>query len=391
MGSTPTKTWTILAVDDDADILAGLKSFFKDHGWNTQDFTDPEAAFEWGKKNPFDILIADLKLPKFSGLALHEKLQFYYPDLITILVTAYYSFDSAQEAVASRIYAYLSKPFKLQEIANLVQMALEKKELLDRNRQLVDEQQQLIEKLLFMNKELKQLSRLKSDFVSNVSHELRTPLTSLKTVLYNLLHGIAGEMTPKQKEYFEMMEEDVVRLERLISDMLDLSHLDSGKTPFKPEPFLLKEVIEAALRLFEGKTQRDMKFIREYQGDIEALEILGERDKIERVLVNLINNAVKYSGDGKRVWIRVKPEETKVTVSVKDEGIGISAEDQEKIFDRFEQLEKMARGATEGAGLGLAIVKEVLERHGTEVRVESAPHHGSTFSFELPIHRQRVE
>jgi signal transduction histidine kinase len=280
----------------------------------------------------------------------------------------------------------MGKPFKLVELQALVRRALEKKDLLDQNKKLVEEQQVLIEKLLGANKELKKLDRLKSDFVSNVSHELRTPLTSLRNILYNLHHGIGGALTEKQRDYLKMMEEDTQRLGNLINDILDLSRLESGTLHLKRSPFVFQEALQESLKLFEGERNlRHHQFFIEISGGGENLIVDADRAKIEQVLVNLISNAVKYSGEGTRVWIQAAREGGRFRVSVKDEGLGIPAEDQERIFNRFEQLEKMARGGIKGTGLGLAIVKKILELHGEGIRVESAPGKGSTFIFELPM------
>jgi len=391
MGSiTLPKTQTILLVDDEPGIVEILEKSLPREDLNIIGFTDPEEAYEWGKAHPFDLLVTDLKMQKMTGLELHEKLQGYYPDLLTILITGHQSLDSAQEAIRSNVYAYVNKPFHLEEIKGFVRRALEKKDLLDRNHQLLDEQQVLIEKLLVANKALKKLDRLKNEFVSNISHELRTPLTSMVNIVYNLTNGILGPLTEKQREYIEMLDEDTGRLVALINDILDLSQLESGAMRLTQGAFCLRESVEAVLKVIEGhKSARGLRFIREFQDGVEAGWTYADRAKIEQVLVNLISNAVKYIGSGKRVWIRVSRKTDRLLVSVTDEGIGISEEDQARIFNRFVQLEKMARGGTKGTGLGLAIVKKILELHGEEIRIKSAPGQGSTFSFELPMHESK--
>jgi len=387
MGSIlSSKTWNVLLVDDEPEIVDVLGQVFARKNLKVTQFTDPEEAYQWGKANPFDLLVTDLKMAKLTGLDLHAKLRVYYPDLLTILITGYQSLESAQQAIDSSVYAYVGKPFGMEEVMGFVRRALEKKELLDRNHQLVDEQQGLIEKLLTANKELKKLDRLKSDFVSNVSHELRTPLTSMINILYNLNHGILGSVTEKQKEYLEMLEEDTNRLVNLINDILDLSQLEGGAVQLKRTPFSLGEVVEAVLKLVEAqKTAKGIQFFKEFRDGTENVLVSADRTKIEQVLINLVSNAVKYIGTGKRVWVELTRSGSRVSIAVRDEGIGIPEEDHVRIFNRFEQLEKMARGGTKGTGLGLAIVKRILDLHGEEIRVKSIPEQGSTFTFGLPI------
>ncbi len=391
MGSIlSSKTWNILLVDDEPELVDILGQVFTRENLKVSQFTDPEEAYLWGKSNSFDLLVTDLKMAKLTGLDLHKKLKVYYPDLITILITGHQSLESAQQAIDSSVYAYVGKPFGMEEMMGSVRRALEKKELLDRNHQLVDEQQGLIEKLLTANKELKELDRLKSDFVSNVSHELRTPLTSMINILYNLNHGILGAVTEKQKEYLEMLEEDTNRLVNLINDILDLSRLEGGTVQLKRAPFYLREAVEAALKLVEAqKAAKDIQFFKEFRDGTENVLVLADRAKIEQVLINLVSNAVKYIGTGKRVWVELARSGERVSIAVRDEGIGIPEEDHARIFNRFEQLEKMARGGTKGTGLGLAIVKRILDLHGEGIQVRSIPQQGSTFIFRLPIQTNR--
>lgn len=377
---------SVLIVDDETAIVDILSRSLEEENLKTVGFSDPQTALEWAKNNQFDLLITDLKMSGLSGLELHEKLRIYYPDLLTILMSAYSSLDTAQEAIASSIYAYVNKPFKMDELKTLIQRALEKKELLDRNIQLVDEQQNLIEKLLVANKKLKQLDKMKSDFVSTVSHELRTPLTSMRNILYNLSHGFIGELNERQKEYLGMMEQDMTRLETLINDILDLSQLETGRYQVKPSEFQVSEFVDAALKVVEGNgAEKQMQIEAEIEKGLEREMVKADKSKIEQVLVNLLGNAIKYSSAGKHIWLKVRREEGQLVVSVKDEGIGIPEDDQERIFKRFERSEGGSKLGIKGTGLGLAIVKRILDLHQGVIEVQSTPKKGSTFTFKLPM------
>jgi signal transduction histidine kinase len=377
---------SVLIVDDEAAIVEILSKFLEEENLKTVSFSDPNKAFEWAKNNSFDILITDLKMTGLTGLELHEKLRIYYPDLLTILMSAYSSLDTAQEAIASSIYAYVNKPFKIEELKGLIQRALEKKDLLDRNRQLVDEQQDLIEKLLVANKKLQKLDQMKSDFVSTVSHELRTPLTSMRNILYNLSKGYIGELNERQVEYLKMMEQDATRLENLINDILDLSQLDSGRYKIKLSEFKALELVESALKVVENnQSSKQIQILTDIDKSLEGALMKADRSKLEQVIVNLLGNSIKYSESGKRIWLRVAEHDGRLVVSVKDEGIGIPKEDQERIFKRFERSEGGTKQGIKGTGLGLAIVKRILDLHQGIIKVQSIPKKGSTFTFELPM------
>jgi len=387
MGSTPSQeTHSLLIVDDEQAIVQALSTTMQAENFKTIGFSDPREAYEWGKKNPFDLLITDLRMSPFTGLELHEKLKIYYPDLLTILMTGYSSVDSAQQAISSSIYAYVSKPFEIAQMKELVHRALDKKELLDRNRELVDQQQDLIEKLLVANKKLKKLDKMKNDFVSTVSHELRTPVTSIRNVLYNFSEGVAGEVTEKQKHYLEMMEQDTGRLEHLINDILDLSHLESGRYELKVSRFRVGEVFESALKVVEGSLKlKEMQIEKEMAPNVESIEMQADQGKLEQVFVNLLSNAIKYSDKGKRIWVQLSAEEKSLRGVVKDEGVGIAPEDHQRVFQRFERAGESAKGGIKGTGLGLAIVKKILDFHRGSIRLESTPGKGSTFTFEVPL------
>jgi len=375
-------------VDDEPSIVKVLTDQFIKKNYEVAGFTDAEKAFKWGKKNDFDLLIADLKIPTISGIDLHERLKLYYPDLLTILITGYESMESALRAISANVYAYITKPFNMVDLITLCEKALEKKELLDRNRRLTEDQQDLIEKLLVANKELKKLDVLKNNFVANVSHELRTPITSMRTVLYNFEQGIAGTLTDKQSEYVKMMQQDVQRLQDLIQDILDLSKLESKSAALKLSQFKASDMVRSVLDLFErSHNEKGIKFYTELAPGFEELTLEGDRSKLEQVLINLLNNAVKFSADKKRIWIRGLYGENHVSLAIQDEGIGISKYDQPHIFNRFAQLEKMASGRVEGAGagLGLAIAKRIVEMHKGMIAVKSEVGKGSTFTVAIPL------
>ncbi len=387
MGSNiKNKKHVVVIVDDEAAIVDNLKDFLESDILDVKAFTNAREAYEWAKDNAFDVLISDLKMNFLNGLELHEKLKVRYPNILTILMTGYSSFDTAQKAIASSIYAYVSKPFQLEEMKRHVERALEKKNLLDRNRQLVEEQQQLIEKLLAANKELKKLDQMKSDFVSTVSHELRTPLTSIKNLLYNLLNGIVGPVSDGQTEYLKMIRADGERLENLISDILNLSQLETGRYQLKLSDFKIREALDPVVKFIRQTAQeKEIEIIEDIDEAMNDTLIHADRSKIEQVLMNLISNAVKYLGSGKRVRITVKRSDNSFKISIQDEGVGISPEDQRRIFKRFERADGSFENGIQGTGLGLSIVKKILDLHSGRIFVSSAAGKGSTFTIEMPI------
>ena len=230
----------------------------------------------------------------------------------------------------------------------------------------------------------KEVDRLKTEFVSQVSHELRTPLTSIKGYIDNLRDGITGELNEKQKVYLTRMEKNAERLIRLISDLLDISRIESGKMNRQVVPLQFYELIGGVVNnLHPFFTQKRLEvFLNPFEGD-GCLE--GDRDRLEQALINLLYNAIRYTPDGGRITISLEQNHQFLKTTIKDTGIGISPDDQSRIFERFYTLNKCTLSGPKGTGLGLFITKNIIEKHGGEIWVSSEVGKGSEFSFTLPV------
>jgi signal transduction histidine kinase len=235
------------------------------------------------------------------------------------------------------------------------------------------------QELLEANRELQTLDKLKSDFLANMSHELRSPLTSIRGGVDYLNRTIKGE---ENRNYLAIIDKNLSRLIHLVSDLFDFTKIEAKKVDWSFEEEnvsdLIEEVIEIVSPLAENKR---VSVWYEHPGDIFA-EIDIER--IVQVLVNLIDNAIKFSPAFTRIEIRINDAKDRVTAAVKDQGVGIPEEHLEFIFEKFQTLPAEKEGKTEGAGLGLAICKGIVEGHGGEIWAESVKGEGSTFFFSLP-------
>ena len=237
------------------------------------------------------------------------------------------------------------------------------------------------------NDRLKELDKLKSGFVSNVSHELRTPLTAIGGLVDNMLDGLTGPLNPKQSHYISGIKDSTERLARLIHDMLDLSVIESGRMELKltrfPMAALISEIVD---NLRPVSLDKDI----ELGGNSASGEyhVWADRDKITQVLTNLVSNAVKFTPSGGKVKIFLEPVASGywLQVGVGDNGPGIPPEEAGRIFDEFYQISQPGQEKAKGVGLGLAICKKLIDMHGGQIRVESAPGAGSTFYFTVPAH-----
>lgn len=229
---------------------------------------------------------------------------------------------------------------------------------------------------------LRRLDQMKSEFVANVSHELRTPLTSIKAYTEALL-DMATDDT--QREFLGVVESESDRLLSLIEDLLNVARIESGRlhlTMTTFEPRLLVEEILGVSKVQSTKHQ----IVKDIPENLPP--IYADKDKLKEVLINLVNNAIKYSPNGGMVKIRMSEVEGNLRIDVSDEGIGIAKEHLDKVFDQFYRVDSSLTYKVSGTGLGLTIVKSIVEAHGGTVRVESEVGKGSTFTVLLPIRKE---
>jgi len=228
---------------------------------------------------------------------------------------------------------------------------------------------------------LKELDRIKSEFVSVVSHDIRSPLTTIRG--YMELLGRVGPLTPRQAEFLARVEQSMTTITDLIGDLLDTGRIEAGLD--QEEALVqLEDVVERgieAIRLSAEAKQHTLSC------DIAPglPPLMGNARRLEQLVTNLLSNAIKYTPQGGKIQVMLKAEGLYLMLRVTDNGIGVPPEEQPHIFDKFYRVQSAATADIGGTGLGLSIVKSVVERHGGRVWVESAPGQGSTFIVLLPM------
>jgi signal transduction histidine kinase len=230
----------------------------------------------------------------------------------------------------------------------------------------------------------KKLDKLKSDFLTTISHELKTPLTAINMTIDILLREIRGKLTRQQKELLQGAKEDSNRMKNFLLQLLDLTKLESGVFNFKMQKIAVKNLIEQAVKPLQLKIEEKLISIKMIISD-KLIYIPGDESQLERVLINLIENAIRHTPGKGVVTISAKPVNDNAEFSVEDTGEGIPGDALEFIFDKFVQVKKFEHTEKGTIGLGLAICKEIIHAHKGEIKVSSTPGKGSCFKFYIPL------
>lgn len=232
--------------------------------------------------------------------------------------------------------------------------------------------------------EIRSIDRMKTAFVSTVSHELRTPLTSIKGFISTLLQDEDGTFYDfdMKREFYTIIDTECDRLTRLISDLLNVSRIEAGRAlDLNPKPVTLTTLIEKVVSVQKSYTNKH-ELVIDIQSELPT--IVADEDKVDQILTNLTNNAIKYSPEGGKVTISATRYGERVRMCVSDQGMGIPKEHLPKVFDRFHRVDNRDTRRVGGTGIGLYLVKHLVEAHGGKIWVDSEVGKGSKFIFELP-------
>ncbi|HVO72540.1 MAG TPA: ATP-binding protein [Ignavibacteriaceae bacterium] len=227
---------------------------------------------------------------------------------------------------------------------------------------------------------LKKLEKMRTEFLANVSHELRTPIFAIQGYIETLLSGAIND-EKVNKTFLEKADRHTLNLNNLLNDLIDISRIESGEMRMSFRYFNINEALRTVVQEFEPMASEKKISLLFHPGK-ENLQLWGDKQRLRLVIVNLLTNAIKYTEEGTvEVFVEDGPKYGKIIV--KDTGIGIPADDLDRIFERFYRVDKGRSRLVGGTGLGLAIVKHIVEAHGSKVEVKSEPGKGSEFSFKL--------
>ena len=360
--------YRILIIDDEEIILDSCTEILAGGDYEVATATDGTRGLKRLKEFQPDLVFVDLKMPGLSGLEVLEQIYELNPTIVTIVITGYATVDSAVEAMKQGAYDFLPKPFTPDQFRLITHRGLERRKLV------------LDTIALRREKEL-----LRENFAAIVSHELKSPLGAVQQNLFTLVDELSDTVTEDQLRRLERMKTRIADLVELIHTWLRGISVDIETIKDNFEPVSVPTVISKAVESIEPHAVR--KAIEVVTSVEEPLSpVFGDEGTLTEALVNIGNNAVKYSHMGSQVSIKAEEKDGHIVISVSDTGVGIPKEDLPFIFDDFYRAES-GRAAAGGAGLGLAICRRIVETHDGSISAESEPGKGSTFVIELPAYK----
>ncbi len=370
---------SILIVDDQDAHSSLLEQALRGAGYVSITTTnDPMEVCRLHRANHYSLIMLDLQMPGMDGFQVMEGLKMIETGgyLAILVLTA--QPDHKLRALKAGAKEFVSKPFDLSEVSMRVHNMLEV-QMLHRDAELRMEQAEA------RSLQLETANHAKSQFLANMSHELRTPLNAIIGFTEFLIDESCGPLLPDQKEYLGDVLSSSHHLLQLINDVLDLAKVEAGKMEMHPESFSVNNALEEVAAVISGIAQKKKIVINiEVNAGLET--VMLDRRKFKQVLYNLLSNAVKFSDESGQVSVRGhRLDAHRFEVQVRDTGIGIKAQDIDRIFTEFEQLDSGTTRRFEGTGLGLALSKKYIEFQGGRITVESELGKGSVFSVVLPM------
>ena len=378
---------SVLVVDDLPDNLRLLAGILKEQGYKARPVPNGRLALRAARNDPPDLILLDVDMPGMNGLEVCRKLKAddRTRDIPVIFVSAFGNTADVVRGLNAGGIDYVGKPFQAEEILARVRTHLSlrslQRQLAERNTQL----QEQAEALVRANAELARAARLKDEFLASMSHELRTPLNAILGMSEVLCDGVYGPLNGKQLKSIRTIEESGRHLLDLINDILDVAKIEASEEELELAPVSVEVVCEASLGLIKQNAHKKQLKVSSAL-DSAATVLRADERRLKQILVNLLTNAVKFTPEGGSIGLEVAgdAERGAVHFTVWDTGIGIAAEDMERLFQPFVQLDSGLSREHTGTGLGLSLVQRLTEMHGGGVSLESEVGKGSRFTVSLP-------
>lgn len=371
----------ILIVDDRPENLISLQKVLQAHNFEVDTASSGEEALKKVLKNNYVLIILDVQMPDMDGFEVAEAISGFSKAKDTAII--FLSAVNTELKFITKGYLsggldYITKPVDINVLLLKIKTFYR---IYEQNRKLNEVQEKLLEEIEFR----KQAEHKKDEFISIASHELKTPLTSVKGYIQLLQRSLKRDDKAIAQNHLEKASVQLEKLNELIVDLLDISKIESGKMKFNMKTFCADNMVSNAIEMLQ-QSNPDFKITK--LGKTQEM-IFGDEMRLEQVVINFITNAIKYAPGTNQVNVTVNIKDGKLYLAVKDFGIGISKEQQHKIFDKFYRVEESSNRFN-GLGIGLYICSEIINRHGGTIGVNSVPDEGSEFYFIVPITEEEI-
>jgi len=358
--------YRILIIDDEEVVLDSCTEILRGSDYHLATASSGAQGLELMKELKPDLIFVDLKMPGMPGLEVLTHIQAYDPTIVTVVITGFATVGSAVDAMKLGTHDFLPKPFTPDEFRLITSRALEKRKL-------------ILETLALR----KEKEMLRANYAAIVSHELKSPLSAVQQNLFVLSSELSDQIDEDQMARLERMKTRIAELLELIRTWLRVISTDIETIRKRFERVELESLITSAVESVQPQAiRKDVELIIDIEGPLSP--ITGDSGTLTEVLVNILNNAVKYSYPGHEVHCAARDQDGELIVSISDTGIGISDEDLPYIFNDFYSGEHGQQGE-KGVGLGLALCSRIIEIHGGLISVDSELGEGSLFQVRLPI------
>jgi signal transduction histidine kinase len=368
--NSETKQSSILIVDDNPNNLQILGKVLSEKNYRVEFATSGKQAFEWIADRKFDLILLDINMPEMDGFEVCSKIRsdVNMPYMPIIFLSAETERESILKGFELGGQDYVTKPFDSRELLVRIDTQLALRETLA--------------KLEIEKEKAQSADHLKSAFLATMSHELRTPLNSIIGFSGVLLKEKQGPLNTEQKKQLGIVQNSARHLLSLINDVLDISKIEAGQLKLSFQKFNIKDIIDKVIDTCQPMAEKkSLKLSVEIEN--EAEEIVSDPLRVQQILLNLVNNAIKFTEAGK-VNITSRSERDSVIIDVTDTGIGIEKDKIGLLFRPFIQIDSGTARKYEGTGLGLSICKKLTDMLNGKIEVNSVPWKGSTFSVTLP-------
>jgi signal transduction histidine kinase len=386
---------TILYIEDDQTSARLMERLLVTKGYRFLHAENGLAGIKLASEEHPDLILMDINLPDIDGLAITTRLRHIagLEHRPIVAVTAEAQASGRQMALASGCNGYIAKPIDVNELPLQIHRFLDgHEEKLSQSEEntylkahtagLVTKLENRVKELAEANERLKEIDRQRAHFFNIVSHELRTPFTPIRGYIDLLRAGAMGPLTQPQRNAIEVISENLKNALRLLDDLLDFSKLKAAGIPLSPEIFSAKELFDDVVKSAQAYVENSpVAFETDIAKDLPL--IYGDKGRLRQVILNLLNNAVKFTNAGSITLIG-RIDHQNLVVRVKDTGIGLLPEEVDQVFSEFWQS-KDIHGTGIGTGLGLSISKHLVQAHNGDIWLESEKGVGTTISFSIPV------